>query len=438
MICHTMSAQVKAIEEVVQAVKSGELSQKVIRTSVDRVRQLKIKYANHTPAINSQFLSTVKSRDIKQAALAADVYAKSTTVVRSEPSLIPISPYTTGMKVVFVSLGKTPICGGAVKSGEGKIREPFTLTSYIDLVRVHNPYAVNIRFHDGFQLSTEEEKHIADSDVIIFATRNASLSPYQKEFGLSLGKNFANKLIVVATCDPYDFLEEKAEIKNYITIYEPTITAFKAAVDILFGVAKPQGSLPVGTPPVKHVIREFTSPEQDFEKIWNLWHEIFPKWPIERQRMLKILCQPPGRHYIHEKGFCLSFLTDGPHGKIAVVGVLPEYRGKGLGTAFITKAQAKLRSIARANGEGELKSLEIGSVFPRFWPRVLIDFPQEVKDFFLHRGTPPCSAEHFQLNGLTSSRLPQIYSTDYSGSLQRHHRSRCPTRNPRAGLEIEL
>ena len=37
MICHTMSAQVGAIEQVVQAVKSGELSQKAIDASVERV-----------------------------------------------------------------------------------------------------------------------------------------------------------------------------------------------------------------------------------------------------------------------------------------------------------------------------------------------------------------------------------------------------------------
>ena len=134
-------------------------------------------------------------------------------------------------------------------------------------------------------------------------------------------------------------------------------------------------------------IRDLTSSDEDFERIWQMWQTIFPKWPIERQRMEKILHQLPGQHYIHEKGFCLSFLMDGPHGKIAAVGVLPEYRGKGLGTTFIKKAQAELRSIARANGEGELKSLEIGSQTPRFWPQVPVDFPQEVKDFFLHRGT---------------------------------------------------
>lgn len=397
MICHTISAQLGAIEQVLQAVKSGELSQKAIQASVDRVRHLKAKYANQPPVTNEN-LRTIESRNTKQAALAADVYAKSTTVVRNETGLIPVSPTSAGMKVVFVSPGKAPLGGGAVESEEEKTREPYTAASYIDLIRVHNPDAIDIRFHDGSQLAAEEEKQVAESDVIIFATRNASLSPYQKDFGLSLGKKFGNKLIVVSTCDPYDFLEEQGEIKNYITIYEPTIPAFKSAVDIVFGVTKPLGSLPVGTPAAKHAIRELTSSDEDFEKIWHLWQEIFPKWPIERERMRKLLRQPPGKHYIHDKGFCLSFLMDGPHGKIAAVGVLPEFRGKGLGTAFVTKAHAELRSMARANGEGELKSLEIGSVFPRFWPQVPIDFPQEVKDFFLHRGNPHCATGNPGLN----------------------------------------
>ena len=72
------------------------------------------------------------------------------------------------------------------------------------------------------------------------------MSPYQKDFGLSLGRKFGKKLVVVATCDPYDFLEEEADIKNYITIYEPTVPAFKSAVNVMFGITEAVGKLPVG------------------------------------------------------------------------------------------------------------------------------------------------------------------------------------------------
>lgn len=157
--------------------------------------------------------------------------------------------------------------------------------------------------------------------------------------------------------------------------------------------------------PTKHDIRGFNSSDEDLGSIWQMWQTIFPKWPIERQRMEKLLHLVPGQHYIHEKGFCLSFLEDGAHGKIAAVGVLPEYRRKGLGTAFMTKAQAELRNTARANG-GELKSLELGSQTPRFWPQMPIDFPPEVKDFFLHIGRYiVISRCIFQLEVLTLFRV---------------------------------
>jgi beta-N-acetylhexosaminidase len=139
-------------------------------------------------------------------------------------------------------------------------------------------------------------------------------------------------------------------------------------------------------PEIKYDIRSLTQSDQDFEEIWQMWQTIFPDWPIERQRMKGLFRIRSEHHYIHDKGFCLSFLTDGPHGKIAAIGVLPEHRGKGLGTALLEKAKAGLSNAAHANGEGELKSLAIGSSIPTFWPQLPKDLPQEVKDFFLHRG----------------------------------------------------
>ncbi len=345
MICHTISAQVGAIEQVIHAVKSDELSQKDIQASVERVRRLKVKYSTKASAVTSQtkrntILQDAEKRNLVQAALAADIYAMSVTVVRTEPGLIPISPYSAQMEVVFVSPGQTSVGGGAVESGEEKTREPHTLASYIDLIRVHSPGAINIRFHNGSHLSAEDESHIAASEIIIFATSNACLEPYQKAFGRSLGENYGKKLIVVATCDPYDFLE-KAEIKNYITIYEPTIPAFKAAIDVIFGVAKAQGSLPVGTPLLKHTIMlvDFSSSDKDFEHSLQMWQIIFPTWPIERPRLSTILHQLPGRHYIHEKGFCLAFLVDIPHGKISCSWCIAGIPTKGARRYFLDKSK---------------------------------------------------------------------------------------------------
>lgn len=379
-----MSAQIGAIEEVFQAVKSGELSQEQIEASVQRVAALKQNYVERETILAST-LEASGVRNARQAATASEIYAKSTTLVRSNSGVIPVSP--SGKRIVFVSPGKTPPGGGAVESGEEKTREPYTPSSYIDILRAQYPYITEVRFFNGTKPSVGEESQIEGADVVILATRNATPSSYQKRYGLALGKKLGNKLIVVATCDPYDFIAEKEDIKNYITIYEPTIPAFKAAVDVIFGVITAQGLLPVGNPTTKHDIRVINPlAEADLKRLWSLWQEIFPKWSIDFRRMTKILQQPHGQHYLHDKGFCMSFLETGPHGKIAAVGVLPEHRNKGLGTAFVANAQADLRKRAEGAEMGPLKSLAFGSVFPRLWCQPPIDLPQETKKFLLHRG----------------------------------------------------
>lgn len=385
MVCHTMSAQVGAIELVLDAVKSGELSQDAIQASVNRVKKLKEQYLPpQRTAIPRSTLELMNARRERQSALASEMYAKSTTLVRSEPGIFPISN-DPALKIAFVSPGKTPVGGGAVDSGEEKTREPYTPASYIDLLKSHNPSTIDIRFFDSIPLSSESEKSIEDADIILFATRNASLSPYQKDFGMLLGRKFGKKLIVIATCDPYDFLEEVDEIKNYITIYEPTIPAFKSSVDIIFGISRPLGHLPVSLHLPTHDIRLFDGSEEDIDHIWKLWKDIFPTWNIERDRLTTILGRK-GQHYVHDQGFCLSYLDASGQGSISCVGVLESHRGKGIGTALITKARREMRTAAISSGLQRLNSLGIQSVFPRFWPGVPCSFPSKDKDFFLHRG----------------------------------------------------
>jgi len=382
MICHTISAQVGAIEQVIQAIKEGDLSQEAIEASVQRVKKIKAKYLAESLDSNStrDEIERTKSR---QSALASEIYAKSTTLVRSVPGVLPISR-GIAEKIVFVSPGKSPLGGGAVESGEEKTREPYTPSTYIDILKAHDQSIIDVRYYDSISLPIESKKSIEEAEIVIFASRNASLSSYQKEFGLSLGKKLGKKLIVIATCDPYDFLEETEAIQNYITIYEPTLPAFKSAVDVIFGVTQALGTLPVGSRGPFYDIRQLTGEENDINHIWNLWEEVLPSWRIERGRMENILGRG-GKHFIHEKGFCLSYYNDGK-GRIACVGVLESDQGKGIGTALVRRAYQECRSMAHQDGFDALESFEINSSFPRFWPGVPLSLPLKVKDFFLHRG----------------------------------------------------
>lgn len=142
-----------------------------------------------------------------------------------------------------------------------------------------------------------------------------------------------------------------------------------------------------------------------------MWQTIFPKWPIDQERMQRLLYGVPGQHYIHEEGFCLSSLGDGAHGKIVAVGVLPEHRGKGLGIALVEAARAGLVRAASDNG-GQLSSIEVGSLTPRFWPQLPVDFPPEVADFFLHRGI--LSTPRSQISRFRRTQDPQAFASPRS------------------------
>ena len=102
-----MSAQVGAIEQVIAAVKSGELSQEAIQASVARVEALKSKYVS-CASISSSTLADCETRNIRQALLASKVYAKSTTLVRSVAGSFPIES-DSDKKIVFMSPGSYPV-----------------------------------------------------------------------------------------------------------------------------------------------------------------------------------------------------------------------------------------------------------------------------------------------------------------------------------------
>jgi beta-N-acetylhexosaminidase len=391
-ICHTMSAQVGAMEQVVQAVKQGEISQAAIQASVNRVTKLKRKYlpplADTLLPPTSIDMTAINKR---HAALASRMYAQSTTVVRSAPGRLPITkgPET---KCVYLLPGKAPLGGGlgggVVDSGEEKTREPYLKSSFIHLIKPDNTLVHAIQYFDSKVLDPAEEALIDQADVVVFCTRNASLSQYQRDLGLSLGQKAGSKLIAVATCDPYDFLDDVEAIQNYITTYEPTPEAFQSALDIIFGVIPASGKLPVGRAQSKPEIQLLDNTSEDqITRLWTLWQEIFPAWPVDRDHLAAMVTKVPGVHLIHEKGFSLAYyhktVAGGLDGMISVVGVLESYRGQGLGTALINRTRTELN--ARSD-TGKLESFGVSSSFPRFWPGVPTTFAPKERDFFIHRG----------------------------------------------------
>ncbi|XMA12180.1 hypothetical protein WAI453_004971 [Rhynchosporium graminicola] len=134
IVCHTKSAQVGAIKLVIEAIKSGELSQDDIQASVARIEALKSKFVtNFAIPISTLQDQNAKERKVRHCSLSTETYAKSTTVVRSVTGSFPINIGST-KRIVFISPGTNPTGSGAVGSGDRNTRDPHTPSTYVDLL----------------------------------------------------------------------------------------------------------------------------------------------------------------------------------------------------------------------------------------------------------------------------------------------------------------
>ncbi|KAL2212873.1 glycoside hydrolase family 3 protein [Sarocladium strictum] len=243
MICHTYEVQTGAVDRVCAALESGRLSRSGIEASLQRLATLKAKFTSWDSALKQNEPAQLASLNKESKTLADRVYADSATLVREAPGLLPLPRKA---KTIFLSPGQNVPVGGAVDSGVviQPTRVPWTASTFVNAIERYSPEVENIRFSDA-NLDESQWRKLEEAEVVIIATRNAKESPYQNELTLKVVDRLKSaKIAVVATCNPYDFLDA-TEVSTYLAAYEPTYEAFAATVDILYGAAKARGKLPV-------------------------------------------------------------------------------------------------------------------------------------------------------------------------------------------------
>ena len=392
MICHTFKAQVGAFEEVFKACKAGEIPIEQILKSVSRVNALKDKFLSWDK-LETLRAETVDELRLKHQELAAGVYGRSVTVIRDEQNALPLSPMS---KVLYMYPFGKFTRSGVIAGDEESAELPCTPPAFVDILRSHNAGIASLPFYDDTDLDEAGKKEVMEADAVILATRNAKLSPKQTELGLELNK-LAKRLVVVATCDPYDFMDHP-EIKTVLATYEPTIEAFHAAARILFGESKACGVLPVLTTRGQVSIEEFNV-ARDLQEVIALWHKLLPQYAVPADRLGDLLVRSNGKHFVSRSGdkptgfIATCTNEDRPTAFISVLLVDPSCQSQGVGTALISHARQYLRCAAKA------QQITIGSSDPRFWPGVPFDIPKQNFSFFAHRGfclTPgPSSRDYY-------------------------------------------
>lgn len=410
MMCHTYDVHVASIKMVCEAVKSGEIETSRLEEALRRVAHVKDIFLNWDTALHQNNLADLDEINKKALPICKEAYEKSVTVVRDELSVLPLQD--TKNNVFLFPAGTIPV-GGAV-DGEGMGRQgAYQSSTYFNLLQKHDQSITEIRYgEDGL---TEEQWRIVEAaDVVIYTSLNAKESPYQESLGHELPRR-ARALIAIAACSPYDFIDA-TDIKTYIATYEPTVEAFEIAADIIFGKKRPQGSTPIESKTLKGSNASFRifDPAEDIDGMVSVWNAALPTYALPVDSLRELISAPNGQHFVARidsevVGFCLAYLNSfGPPTPvhIAAVAVSPKHQGHGIGTALLTEARSHFRNKFNTN------CLKLGSSFPRFWPGIPKDLPNEVQQFFISRGfrLSPLSARSTDLfQDIRNFQSPEKY-----------------------------
>ncbi|EFR02333.1 beta-hexosaminidase [Nannizzia gypsea CBS 118893] len=380
MVCHTLKAQMGAYNEVYEAFKHGVITSEGVAKSVARVTALKDRFVSWELVSSKRTPELLAELRLAHEKLAADVYARSVTLVRDTQNAIPIKP---DQKVVYAYFALVGGFSGVPHT------VPYLQSQFGKMIMEHHSNMVECPIRQDTSLEEDEEAKakISDADVVILVTKDAKMSGSQVEL-TRLIERLSKKLIVVAMSVPYDFLEDKELVKTYLTIYEPTPEAFLPAVKIILGDLKPKGKLPVSAKLRQIPIEPFNA-GRDLARVIKLWHQLLPRYAVPSATLSHVLTRPNGAHLVSRfedeiVGFVATYVNeDRPTTFIPVVLVDSGHQGKGVGTAMIEHARIYLRKRYPTS------SVTIGSSFPRFWPGVPTDISKQAQDFFIHRGFCP-------------------------------------------------
>jgi beta-N-acetylhexosaminidase len=229
----TVSLEV-AYRAVLDAVRSGELSERRIDESVRRVLELKLKRGlPRHPFVNPRKaprrLGTRAHR--AQAERVAD---HAVTLIRNDDGLLPLAPggrvLVTGYRSVSESSDARP-----AEHLAGALGRHGVATDLFETGSAPSDAAV-----------AAAVERAGASDLVVVATSNASGSPSQQRLVnalLGTGKPVA----VVATRNPYD-TARLPQVRTYLASYSWTRPAMNAVARVLVGETGPVGTLPVRIP----------------------------------------------------------------------------------------------------------------------------------------------------------------------------------------------
>jgi beta-N-acetylhexosaminidase len=220
-----------AYNSVLDAVRSGELTEKRIDTSVRRILRLKWDLGIvESPYVDVSAASeSVQTPEHKAA--AQDLTDRTTTLVKNEGDLLPLEP-GSGQDVLVTGWGANTTATVA-----DKMEQRGANTTVLETGT--NPSEAEI---------AAAEEAAKSHDVTVVVSYRAWLDSYagQRELVRRL-TDTGKPVVAVAARDAYD-IAQYPEVPAYLASYSYAGVALESLVRVIYGEVSPQGKLPVTIP----------------------------------------------------------------------------------------------------------------------------------------------------------------------------------------------
>ncbi|MFX3646328.1 MAG: beta-N-acetylhexosaminidase [Paenibacillus sp.] len=252
LVSHTLQDQVAALEAIVEAVRTGRISEEVIHQAVERIMTWKRKRSGQ----QMDHLVSSKTNETVEAAAVETVHCAESTKPsassnRNESMLFKIASssitivHNDGLLPLDPEKDVCVIWPEVVQRTE--VDEPWSHTESLGIAL--SQLRGSVREHNITTQPTHAEAdrilaEVSESEQVIVCTYTSAgqLPKGQQYLVEKLSEN--HSLIVIALRNPYDLLEIPRP-GSYVCTYENTSTVVKALSHVLTGGLQPTGSLPV-------------------------------------------------------------------------------------------------------------------------------------------------------------------------------------------------
>ncbi|KAL7269088.1 hypothetical protein RUND412_008262 [Rhizina undulata] len=391
---HSLETQRRGIEAIYEALNSNTLPKEAVYQASEKIMLLKNHYLTWTTALAAPDPQRLSLLMEDHKSIVRKAYENSITVVRDEKTFIPLRVGATENVLLL-----TPV----VRPLHQRAPEEPSIDPFESLGRAlarrhpkvrHAPYTVN-------GITSIHVALIKRAAAVIFVTANASQqkSGSQIQTAGAVYRLCLNKpLIALAVCDPYDLLIDRT-FGTYICTYEYSATALETAAAVIFGERHAPGVLPVNIPGTNALRQqrswfvEVWEKRRDLYASADLWRDCLGrKWPLDASTLSTLLDRPGySKHFVVRHpttnellGLCATYtIMAGPSniiGSLALLIVHPTHRNQGIGLSLHDVA---VRHLSKQPG---ISSLQLGSIFPRLFPGLPHDLPNDDVSWFAHRG----------------------------------------------------